>query len=298
MKATALLFLALVLACRGHTDLSTSIKKLSARIAEEPAAELYYQRGTEYRALREQDHAVEDFRAALELNPSHLPSQIALIEALGDSHEAMTRALLMSADPHPGSALEGAFLVARIHRMRGELPEALKVIRQLDELTRQTRKNGTAIDLLHAEILLDLKKPVEAAKVLKSAWERTDSIVLRNNWIDAVLTSGETGPVLPLIEEELHSSRFRSSWLIRRARAFLVLDRKSAAQADLQAALREINPRINPRQPDLTLIADRGLIHALSGNPALARRDLVRLQESSYPASSYRLLTEALGGQE
>lgn len=294
MKVTILFLFGLVLACPGHTDISTTIKKLSAKIEEAPGADLYYQRATEYRALREYAHARADLRAALALEPDHLPSQIALIEALGDRDEALTRALKLSTSVDQRTSLQGASLLAAVHQKRGELEEALKIIRRLDELTRKARKGDTSIDLRHADLLLELDRPGEAATVLKAAWDRTDSIVIRNNWIDTALTAGETDEVLPIIEKELRSSRFRSSWYIRRARALRLRNREAAARADLRAALEEINPRINPRRPDLTLIADRGLIHALMGHNALAQRDLTTLSQSSYPASAYRLLREHL----
>jgi hypothetical protein len=168
------------------------------------------------------------------------------------------------------------------------------VIEPPGNASKNARRGDTKIDLLYAEILLDLERPADAAAALKGAWKRTNSIVLRNNWIDTALTAKQTKEVLPLIEKELRSSRLRSSWLIRRARALLVLGDKEAAHVDLRAALQEINPRLNPAQPDLTLIADRGLIHALLGNTALAKRDLATLRKSSIPSSCYRLLAGQL----
>jgi hypothetical protein len=137
----------------------------------------------------------------------------------------------------------------------------------------------------------------KAATILKKSLNRTESIVVRNNWIDAALTAGQTEAVLPLIEKELSSSRFRSSWLIRRARASLILKRKEAAQADLREALVEIAPRINPERPDFTLISDRGLIHALMGNKTRAKNDLKTLKKSGYSPNAYRLLSSALAEQ-
>lgn len=279
----------------GHTDISTTIKRLTEQIAEEPSAPLYYQRATEYRALREKKHALEDLRAALTIDPGHAPAKIALIEALGQSDEALSLARqLASGPPKAASAIDGAYLLAHIHRERGELRKAFEVCRKLCQKTKGPGQKDTEIDLLYAHLLLDLDRPADAAASLKSAWKQSHSIVLRNQWIDVALTAGLTGEVLPIIEKELNSSRLRSSWLIRRARARLALGRTETARADLRAALHEIGPRINPTRPDLTLIADRGLAHALMGHPERAKSDLKTLRKSTFPPSSYRLLADQL----
>lgn len=289
---TLLISLLLVTSAVAHTDISTTIKNLSAKIAEKPTAKLYYQRATEYRALREKKHAIEDLRAALALDQKHRPSRITLIDELGKSDEALLIATQLFKEAQGlSNGVESAYLVANVYFLRGSFTDSLKICEQLQNTVT---KHSTDIDLLHAENLFSLKRPDKAATVLKNAWERTNSIVLRNNWIDTALTAGQTKEILPIIEKELHSSRLRSSWLIRRARALLILDKKEAALIDLRSALLEINPRINPAQPDLTLIADRGLTLALMGNLALAKRDLNTLEKSSLPASSYRLLKTQL----
>lgn len=290
-----LVSLLLVTSAFAHTDLSKTIEALTGKIAKNPTAELYYQRATEYRALREKEHAIEDLRAALELNPKYREAKLTLAETLGSTDEALELAISLAANSRDTrSSIQPTLLQARIHQQRGDYEKAFEVTSFLHKLTLKARQNETEIDLLHADILLDLNRPAEATTVLKAAWERTESIVLRNNWIDTALTAGQTKDILPNIEKELRSSRLRSSWLIRRARALLVLGNEKAARTDLLAALVEIEPRINPKQPDLTLIADRGLIHALMGNAALARRDLGILKKTNLPASAYRLLSSEL----
>ena len=289
------LSLVLSLGAFAHTDLSKTIEALSAKIAKKPTAELYFQRALEYRALREKEHTLEDLRKAIELKPNFRDARFALAEELGKSDEALRLALELTAAPGSSDdSFPSNLLLIRVHQRRGEHKAALKLCKQLDEKTRDARKDDTGLALLHAGILLDLKRPGEAADVLKAAWERTDSIVARNNWIDTALSAGRAGETLPLIEEELRTSRLRSSWFIRRARALLILEKKKEARSDLVSALLEINRRLNPARPDLTLIADRGLIHALMGNKALAGRDMKILQDSTFPTSAYRLLNEQL----
>lgn len=289
----------LTLGVSAHTDLSKTIEALSKKIAAKPTAELYFQRALEYRALREKRHTIEDLRKAVELQEDFPAAKFALAEELGKSDEALGLALELSM---PGEVtnlpLQSNLLLARVYRKRKELEQALAVCEKLSPVAAKTPRDDTEVSLLHADLLLDLNRPGEAAEVLKTSWKRTNSIVARNNWIDTALTAGQTKELLPFIENELQTSRLRSSWLIRRARAFLILDKRDAARTDLVSALLEINSRINPAQPDLTLIADRGLVHALMGNPALARRDLATLQKTTLPSSAYQLLSDALGATD
>ncbi|MGJ8726701.1 MAG: tetratricopeptide repeat protein [Roseibacillus sp.] len=278
-----------------HSNLSELIQELSKEIKSAPTADLHYRRATEYRALGERTHTLEDLRSALHLAPGHRLATIALIKELGHSDEALTLAqeLAKTAQP-PAQAAETKFLLARIHHLRGKQEAALQICEEVQETHPEHDSN---IDRLHAQILLDLKRPDEAATILKISWQRTKSIVIRNTWIDTALTAEQTDEVFPLIQNELTSSRYQSSWLIRRARAQLTLGKYDSARADLQAALAEISTRLNPSRPDLTLIADRGLIHSLLGNPTLAQRDLTTLQSSSLPPDSYRLLRDSIAGR-
>jgi len=276
----------------GHNDVSETIKNLSSQLEDNPSAELYYQRATEFRALREREHAIEDFRSALKLNPGFRAAKVSLIRELGKSDEALAIATAYTLTNHSaGSALEATFLLARVLHLRGENEKALIFCKKIQDLSKN---HEPGIDLLHAEVLLDLQRPADASRVLKEAWKRSNSIVLRNNWIDTALIAGDTKEVLPVIEKELSSSRFRSSWLIRRARAALIHHDQKQADSDLRAALAELNPRIRPNRPDLTLIADRGLAHALLGQAQKANADLSLLKKSSLPPSFYRLLTDTI----
>ncbi len=286
-----ILIFAPALAC-GHNDVSETIKALTAKIEVQPTADLYYQRATEFRALQEKVHAIEDLESALKLEPENRRALVALVQLFGTDKKApplISRYQQFAKTKE--EKFEAHFLLTHYTAQLGQLEKACSLC---DALHLMRPNDDPALDLFHAGLLLDLQRPGEASTVLKKSANRTKSIVVRNNWIDAALTAGQTETVLPIIQKELTSSRFRSSWLIRRARAFLILKNKKSAQADLRAALVEITPRINPERPDLTLIADRGLIHALMGNKALAKRDLETLINSGYSTDAYRLLSDTL----
>lgn len=275
-----------------HTDISETIKALTTRIEAKPTADLYYQRGTEFRALQQKAHAIEDLESALKIELHNRHALVALVQL----YETNTRAKALISRYQKFAKtkeekFEAHYLLASYNAKLGLFEQASS---QCDTLHLIRPSEDPALDLFHAGLLLKLQRPNEAATILKKSLNRTKSIVVRNNWIDAALTAGQTKAVLPIIEKELFSSRFRSSWLIRRARASLILKKKEAAQADLREALVEIAPRINPERPDFTLIADRGLIHALMGNKTQAKNDLEILKKSGYSPHAYHLLSSAL----
>src|SRR5204862_845038 len=104
----------------------------------------------------------------------------------------------------------------------------------------------------------------------------TGCAVLEEECIDAMIDGGHPKAALKQIETELRDSRWRSSGLIRRARVRLALGETKAAQRDLHAALKELNSRLLPSAPELTLIIDRGIANALLGDRSAAAEDLAR----------------------
>ena len=278
-----------------HIDISETIKALTKRIETEPTADLYYQRATEFRALQEKIHAIEDLESALKIEPHNRHALVALVQLYETDKRA--KALISRYQKfakNQEEKFEAHYLLASHNAKLGLFEKACS---QCDALHLIRPNEDPALDLFHAGLLLKLRRPNKAASILKKSLTRTKSIVVRNNWIDAALTAGQAKAVLPIIREELSSSRFRSSWLIRRARASLILKKKDAAQADLRKALVEIAPRINSERPDFTLIADRGLIHALMGTKTRAIHDLEILKKSGYSPNAYRLLSSALAEQ-
>ncbi len=295
-SALSLILLLLPTSSQGHSDITEVIQALSKQIAQKPSADLFFQRATEFRALRERAHAIEDLKSALQLQPDHRlaitsliqlsppnPQKLALIQRYAD---------FATCAENPAQHFEATYLLAQYYA-EIHLPS---VSLFLCEGLQKLRKNpqNSALDLLHAEVLTSLGKHAEATHILKNAWRRTNSIVLRNQWIDTALTAGLTSDCLPIIEEELASSRFLSSWLIRRARAALIHNDPKHAHQDLQQALSEISTRLRPKQPDLTLIADRGLALALLGKREQAQAHLAQLKKSTLPRSAYHLLRREL----
>jgi tetratricopeptide (TPR) repeat protein len=147
---------------------------------------------------------------------------------------------------------------------------------------------------LQAQILRELGQDEAALNSLKEAWLKTRAVILRNEWFDALIELGRGEEALPLVEQELENTRFRSSWLIRRARIFLQQKRSAEAKADLQAAIDELTPRLAVTPPPALLLCDRGLAYALLGQITPAEQDLAAARQLGVSETSCRLLVASL----
>jgi len=267
-----------------HEDANQVIKGLSRKIATRPTADLYYRRAVEYRSVREIDHAIEDCRTALKQRPDHTQALRLLAELLSQQEkhdealEVGQELLLLS--PTPLTNL----LLADLAFAAGEKEKALHHV-------KLAPPNDIHACLLHAHLTPD---GGEAVDILKKGEIRTRSIVLRNAWLDALVSAGRYEKALPIIEGELKSSRFRASWWIKRARIHLQTKDQPSANQDLEFALVEIEKRLSPSRPDLTLINDRGVARALIGQKEKAAQDLKRLRASTFSPLSYSLLSRLL----
>lgn len=261
-----------------HYDVNATVAALTKKIKTQPSAELFHDRAIEFRALRDRTHAEADLKSALKLNPDFLPALAALARIQnqkGDHQNALGTAQrlgTLSPDPHH------QLLLADIAYDAGEKALALAAIKKAPASEDTTH-------LLHAHLLFEKSQIKEAAAVLKNAHANSQSIVLRNAWLDAATFSPEHfEEILPILSEEINSSRFSASHRIRRARLIQHLDNDSGfkrfAKEDLNAALVEINSRLNPERPDLTLINDRRKAYLLLGENDKASNDLGRMKKA------------------
>lgn len=274
-----------------HQSVQQAVSHLTAQIQLRPTADLHYQRGTKYRALHHPTEAAADFRATLQLDPTHRPALLALATLkLGHpvSHSAI--ATLLTHSSTPSQKREALLLKTRAFLAKNDLPSANQTIARVHLIP--TTHDQEAY-LLHQEILTRLNRPAEAAALLKARLIRNPaSIVLRNTWIDTAISAGQPDEVRQIIEEEISTSRFRASWLIRRAR--IKIFESQDPTSDLRTALAELSTRIRPERPDLTLIADRALANALLGQTQKALKDLKTLQASTLPPRLYQIAQDQL----
>ena len=263
-----------------HDSPEHVIAQLSGQITRRgESAELLCRRGTEHRVLYHLDQAVSDFLEAIKLDPHHLPARRELgriyLEQgkIPEAIECATRALAAAHDPGD---------CAPFHMIRAEAYSAAHDDRKaLADCNLAFAASPAELDwyLIRSQIQGRLGQWQACCDGLKKGLEETGSAMLEIEWIEALLDARRAREALPEIERQLAESHWRSSWLLRRARARLALGEKFAARQDLQNALSEINRRLTSPRPDLALLADRGFAFALLGDKEAAEKDLHAAQQ-------------------
>ena len=93
-----------------------------------------------------------------------------------------------------------------------------------------------------------------------------------------------------LIDAEMNDSRIKSSWLIRRARAEFGLGNSTNAEADLKAAVEEIDHRLHRKRADVLLLVDKATALELLGDKKAA----LSLYEEAQSKGGGEALTEKI----
>lgn len=280
-----------------HHDPAVTVEQLNAQIALTPQMpELYYQRGVELSAMGQLEKAGEDFAKALSLRADYLPATRSLAQVKFQLQQPEP-ALALLQEAMQKAPAEHQFLIPGCRHLEGEILLKLgkneAALKAFDQALLGTYPE---IDTwrLRAEAQRLLGKTDEMITDLKNAWTKSSAIILRNEWLDALIEAGRVDEALPVIEQELATSRFRSSWLIRRARANLAGKKPDAAKQDLEEAIAELSGRLTVTPPPFSLLCDRGLAYALLGQKEQAAADLKQAIELGAPPGSCRLLTSVL----
>lgn len=264
-----------------HDSPEHVVTTLTRRMGESgPTPELLYRRGVEYRVLGQWSKAAADLEGALNRDPRLLPARLEWAKVL----------LIQGRTPEARQAIEEGLAqtgekeaVGALMRVRAEIQaQAGDWARALADSERALQTNPGDLDgyLLRGQLQRRLGRHGDAVRGFQEGFTRTGSFVLKNEWIESLIDAGCCRQALAEIESELVQSRWKSSWLLRRARARICLDDRPAATADLRAAIEEIDRRFNPRRPDLALLADRGLARALMGDTERARADCRQAKEA------------------
>jgi len=276
-------FTCAVLPCPADPGHEILIEDLNLQITANPTLpDLYYQRAGNYRELGRLADARADFEKCLTLQSGFLPAERELArldEAEGRRKEAIERLekAIAAAPPEAGVHLTGCYAVlADMDLKAGRNEEAFAAVSTGISLTQAVTFD---LYLLRDEAQRRLGKHDDRVRDLAAAVEKLKSFVLRIAWIEAMIDAGRGAEVLPEIQKQIDSSRLKASWLIRRARARLHDQKtdpaaKELAAKDLEAALAEVEGRIRPERPDLSLVCDRALILALQGKREEAAKEL------------------------
>jgi len=275
---STMLLLAILAAARAqaHDSPEHVVEFLTARMKERgKTAELLWRRATEHRALNNLAAANTDLREAIALQPGYILAQADLARVewqqgkVDRALETLNRGMAATSDIAARVPLE--LVRAEVRRSRGDFAGALA---DMEQAIAACPEPDPEWYLLRGQIQLRLGEPAAAATGLQQGFVLTGSAVLEADWIDALLDAGQARTAVGRIEPQLAESRCQSSWLLRRARARLLLGETTSARGDLHAAITEINERLNADHPEPALLLDRGYAQALLGDLESARRDL------------------------
>ncbi|NOY43084.1 MAG: tetratricopeptide repeat protein [Planctomycetes bacterium] len=241
-----------------HHSPSEVIEALSDRIAKgERTPKILVRRGDEYRALGKNEPAIADYLAALKIEKNHPPA----VYGLANTHLAQqnfTEAMLAANQgirvaKNPDEAAPFHAIAARIYDKQGKGESASAAWKKALTSSRPQ------VDwfLQEARSLQRQGAPQKARQALEQAMTKNPSIVLRRAWLEALVQSGDTDTAAKHIEAGLARSRWKSSWLLLRAKLNLAQHQPEAARRDAQAALQEINSRQRPNTENHYLAAAR-----------------------------------------
>ncbi|MBL9082382.1 MAG: hypothetical protein JNK76_11280 [Planctomycetales bacterium] len=296
-----------VSSARAHESPEHVIEVLTAEMERTgPTAELLYRRAVEHRAMRDWPAAEADLRAATQLAPEDASIHIELARVLAkDRDRAFEAALLIdglqrkySAAPKPDFYADLIALEGELNLEFGAWEEAALAFDRAIELRPEV-----AWCVQRSRALSHLpEKREEQLRGLRDVYTATQNPALLRELCDALLkadvsTAAEHREATALIEAELVANRFRSAWLIRRAKLHRIEGRTAAATADLREALAELEPRIHPTRPDVELVVQRGAALAMLDEVAKARADLRRAEYLYAPDWMLAPLVEALAGR-
>lgn len=280
-----------VFACLGtqaHEGPEHEIAELTLRIEAGESADLLTQRAIEYQVIGKYAEAAKDLERALKLEEGSVLALRELIRAqfsLGKTNEALstaTRAVkLLRPGPDHAYVL---MLRADLLRLSRDLQKAL------DDANTAIREYPGNVEwyLTRSQLHALLNQKTERIKGLDEGIKATGSGLLDTERVDALIADGQSDEALALIEKELKSSRLRSSWLIRRAKVWLGTGKSEDAKADLEAAIAELDRRLNTKFVDASLLVDRGTALDLLGKPADARKDYEQARDKGFADENLR----------
>jgi tetratricopeptide (TPR) repeat protein len=263
----------------GHESPEHEIQALTTQMkASGRTAELLRRRATEWLALGKWNEASVDLQEAVSISPGSvaLLCELARVESgrgrYGPAVTAVDQALAFT-----GQSNRAALYMVRaeIFEKKGDYDRALA------DCTRAFGEAMPDIDwyLTRGRLQARAGQWRECAGGLQQGFEATGSIVLEIEWIEALIDAGEFNQALKRIEPYAESGRWKSAWLIRRARAEIGRGDTAQAQANLEKARAELTARLTGARPEMSLLIERGLAEALLRNRRAAEADFKRALE-------------------
>jgi tetratricopeptide (TPR) repeat protein len=257
-----------------HDGPEHDIEELTQRIKEEgESADLLLQRAIEYSVIRKSAEAIKDLERALHFEPQAAPILRELSRAYlatGKTNEASDTIKRAIKYAEPGAELGSAHMVqCEIRRARKDYAPALEAA----NLAIAEHPDSVEWYLTRSALQQQLGLKKERIKGLDEGFKHTGSGLLEGEWLDALIDGGKGDLALAKIQSELEDARIKSTWLLRRAKVRLATNKKEAAKADLEAALKELDTRLGRGAPDPLVLMDRGQVHELLGHKEEAKKD-------------------------
>ncbi|MGB0774764.1 MAG: tetratricopeptide repeat protein [Akkermansiaceae bacterium] len=268
-----------------HDSPQHDVDKLTVAIRQHPKSpHLYHKRGIAYMALGRLDPALTDFRIAFKLDPNSRAHQLSLAELYllrDEAKSALTMAkFLIKSQTNRHELAVGHVIAAEAYTL-AERPH--KSLPHLKLAFTAYPKGEIEWFLLRSENQRALNLHPQRIADLATGKKIHHSAVLHSHWVDALIDGQHYALALKVIDRELRSRRWKSSWLVKRSRALIGLNRQREANSCLYAGLAEIKHRQNPQRPDLTLLADQAHIYHLMGNRSSAKACLKKLKYHRAP---------------
>lgn len=269
-----------------HESPGDVVHALTHRIESRgPTARLLAARAFEYQYLSQWNEAIADFEAALDLRPDYPAALNGLAHtllrqgALERAASAARAGLARAEDPEREVPYHA--VLARVHARAERWEPALDAWRA----ALQSERPEVDWFLGEAACLARLGRYADRAAALDRARQRNPSAVLHRAWVRALVDAGEYRTAMPEVEQALAGARWKSTWLLLRARIHGGQGRTGARKADARAALEEINARWHPGHPDPDpyLLAQAGAAFALLGRPEEARAHLDEARQRGVP---------------
>lgn len=295
----AALFLAAPFPTRAHDGPEHEIEELTERIKREgESADLLIERAIAYNVLNKSTEAFKDMERAHYFEPR---SPLILRElarahlSFGRTNEALDAA--NNGLKYAAAGVEHASLLltrSEVMRARKDLTKALE---DADKAIKEHPENAEWY-VYRSQLHLQAGLKKERIKGLEDGVKETGSGLLESEWIDALIDGGKGAQALARIESELKDARLQSTWLIRRAKVRLAMNKKEEAKIDLEAALDELNQRLGRSASDPLLLMDRGQAHELLGHKDDAKKDYESARDKGVNDEWLKERLKAVGGGE
>ncbi|NNJ86040.1 MAG: tetratricopeptide repeat protein, partial [Akkermansiaceae bacterium] len=213
-----------------HESPEHNIKHLTSHIETARTPDNLFQRAIAYRATGQLEKASADLKDAIHLSPNKLGYHLELSKVqlaknkFGRALHSANHALKLSNTPNQRAICHmlRAEAYQRSHRPKPALQSCLLAFKEVP-------KGEIEWFLLRSDNQLSLGQHQQRIADLKTGYILHHSAVLKAHWIDAIIDASDFQTALPLVEAELADRRWKSSWLIKRARVLQGLKRNPEA---------------------------------------------------------------------